>query len=119
MFTVIHRPRDILARFLVASITTTEAMKHEHQREATGATSAPKPTVHSTAYPGGGTSKNTMSVASSISQPARSVRRHENRVMDPKHGGYSQDLDGCIGVAVRGVLGLLPPTQETLGVIAS
>ena len=39
-------------------MTTTEAIKREPQREATGAIAAPMPTDHSTSHPGGGASKN-------------------------------------------------------------
>ena len=44
--------------------------------------------------------KKKMVAASPIVQSARSVERHENRVIDPKNGGYSQALATCIGVAV-------------------
>ena len=78
MFTVVQRPQDILALVLIASMTTTEAIKLEPQREVTGTTAAPTPIDHSTAYPGGGASKNMMAVASPIFQLDRSFQRHEN-----------------------------------------
>ena len=78
----------------------TETIKREPQREATWITAVPTPTDHSTAYPDGGASKKIIVVASPVFQPAPSVKRHENRNIDPKHGGCSQDRDRCIGVAV-------------------
>ena len=91
---------DILALFLIASMTTSKAIKREPQREATGTTVALTPTGHSTANSGGGASKKLAGVTSPIFQPARSAKRHQNRVIDPNTGGYSQDLASCIGVAI-------------------
>ena len=66
---------------------------------ATGATAAPTDTDHSTACPGGGSSKKIMAVAKTIFPPARSVKRDENHAIDPKYSGKSQDFDSCIAVA--------------------
>ena len=88
----------ILDRF--ASVTTTEAIKREPQREATGAIAAPTPTDHSTSYPGGGASKVIMAAAIPIFRPARSANNHENQANKHKNGGYARDLDSCITVAV-------------------
>ena len=72
------------------STTTTEATNREPLvRMATGAPAAPTPTDHSTAYPGGGASKNIMAVASPNFQRAQSPEQHENRGIDPKHRGYT------------------------------
>ena len=97
---VVQHAWDIMALFLIASMTTSESIKRKPQPEATEATAVPRPTGHSTAYAGGGASKKIMAVASPIFQAARSVNRHEYRVIDPNHSRYSQDLDSCIGVAV-------------------
>ena len=66
MFTVGQCPPDLMALYLIAPMTTTEAIKHEPQREATEATAAPTPTDHSTAYPGGGASKKIMADTSQL-----------------------------------------------------
>ena len=76
MSTVGQRPQDNLAPFSIVSLSTTKAIKRETQRDDTGATAAPTPTNHSTAYPGGGASQQKMAVASLVFQPARSVKRH-------------------------------------------
>ena len=73
--------------------------KRKPQREATGATAAPTPTGHITAYLGGGAAKQTMTVARPFFQSVRSVKRQDNRAAEPKHGGCAQDLDSCIVVA--------------------
>ena len=116
MFTVGQHPQDNSARFLDASMTTTEAIKREPQREATGTTAAPRPTDKNIAYPGGGASNKIIVVASPMFQPARSAKSHEYRTIGPKHGRYAQDFDGCIAVAVSRVafLGpLCPPQSDT------
>ena len=97
-------------------MTTTEAIKREPQREATGTTAAPRPTDKNIAYPGGGASNKIIVVASPMFQPARSAKSHEYRTIGPKHGRYAQDFDGCIAVAVSRVafLGpLCPPQSDT------
>ena len=78
MFTVVPRPRDILAQLLIASMSTTEAIENEPQREATGTTAAPTPADHSTAYPAGGAPQKIKAVARPVFQAARSVKRHEH-----------------------------------------
>ena len=72
----------------------------EPQRVATGATTAPTDTDHSTAFPGGDSSKKIMAVASTIFPPARSAKRDENQAIDPKYRGKAQDFESCIAVAV-------------------
>ena len=59
------------------STTTNEAINREPQLVATGATAAPTDTEHSTAYPGGGSSKKIMAVESTIFPPARPGKRDE------------------------------------------
>ena len=102
LLTVVQRSKGILAVLLIPSMTTTETINREIQREVAEARPAPTTTHHSTAYPGGGASERIMAVSSAVFQPALLVKRHENRVVDPKHGGYSLDLDtrSCIGVDV-------------------
>ena len=85
-------------------MATTETIQREPQREGTGVTAVPTPTDNIAAYPGGDASKQIIVVASPIFQPARSVKRHENRVIDRKYGGYTQDFDSCIAVAVPRVV---------------
>ena len=72
----------------------------EPQRTAAGAPAAPTPSDHSTAYPGGGASKNSMAVAVANFRTTRSPDQHEKRGIDPKHRGHAQDLDSCTAVAV-------------------
>ena len=81
------------------STTPNEAINREPQRVATGTTAAPTDTDLSTAYPGGGSSKKNMVVASTIFPPARSAKRDENQTIDPKYREKSQDVDSCIAVA--------------------
>ena len=76
-------PSRSVALWAVSTITT-EAINRESQRVATGATAAFTATDHSTAYPGGGASKNIMSVARPISPPARSAKCHDNQAKRPK-----------------------------------
>ena len=97
---VVQHAWDIMALFLIASMTTSESIKRKPQPEATEATAVPRPTGHSTAYAGGGASKKIMAVASPFFQPVRSVKRHENRGIDPKRRGYAQEIDSCTAVAV-------------------
>ena len=54
---VVQHAWDIMALFLIASMTTSESIKRKPQPEATEATAVPRPTGHSTAYAGGGASK--------------------------------------------------------------
>ena len=91
--------RDILALILIASMTTTEAIKREPQREATGTTAPPTPTDLffftpeyvtkklnlGLGWTGGGAIKKNHGGRKPNLQPARSFKQHENRVIDPKH----------------------------------
>ena len=58
MFAVGQRPQEILALLLIVSMTTTEVIKREPQREATQreatGTAAPTVTEDISAYPGSG-----------------------------------------------------------------
>ena len=92
-------PRQSIAVWALSTIPN-EAINREPQRVATGATAAPTDTDHSTAYPGGGSSKKIMAVASTIFPPARSAKRDENQAIDPKYRGKAQDFESCIAVAV-------------------
>ena len=60
------------------STTPNETINREPHRVATVATAAPTDTDHSTAYPGGGSSKKILAVAITIFPPARSAKRDEN-----------------------------------------
>ena len=95
--------------------TPNEAINREPHRVATGATAAPTDTDHSRAYPGGGSSKKIMAVASTTFPPARSAKRDENQAIDPKHRGKAQDLDSCIAVTVPCVAfkGFLRPLKRS------
>ena len=102
------------------STITTEAINREHQRVATGATATITATDHSTTNPGGGASKNIMAVASPILLPSRSANYHDNQSKRPKTQRIAEVIDvelySC-RCFIRGVVGLLPPTQERLKVI--
>ena len=84
MFTLGQRPRGNPSAVRVLSKTKIEAINREPQRVATGATAAPTPTNHSTAYPGGGTSKEIMAVESQFfnqldrPNPTRTERSTQN-----------------------------------------
>ena len=71
-------PRQSIAVWAL-STTTNEAINREPQRVATGATAAPTDTDHSTACPGGGSSKKVMAVGSTIFPSTRSAKRDENQ----------------------------------------
>ena len=107
-------PRQSIAVWALSTIPN-EAINREPQRAATGATAAPTDTDHSRAYPGGGSSKKIMAVASTIFPPARSAKRDENQAIDPKHRGKAQDLDSCIAVTVPCVAfkGFLRPLKRS------
>ena len=92
-------PRQSIAVWALSTIPN-EAIDRESQRVATGATAAPTDTDRSIAYPGGGSSKKIMAVASTIFPPARSAKRDENQAIDPKYRGKAQDFESCIAVAV-------------------
>ena len=115
MFPLGQHPRGNPSLFGVEWTTTNEAINREPQRVATGATAAPTDTDHSRAYPGGGSSKKIMAVASTIFPPARSAKRDENQAIDPKHRGKAQDLDSCIAVTVPCVAfkGFLRPLKRS------
>ena len=80
-------PEAIHIAVWMLSTTPKEAINREPHRVATGATATPTDTDHGTAYPGGGSSKKNMAVASPIFPPARSAKRDENQAIDPKHKG--------------------------------
>ena len=104
----------------VLSTTPNKAINREPRRVATGATAAPTDTDHSTACPGGGSSKKIMAVARTIVPPARSAKRDENHAIDSKYRGKSQDFHSFIAVADPCVtFKFPPPTQEKPRVIAS
>ena len=65
------------------STTPNKATNREPQRVATGTTAAPTDADHSTAYPGGGSPKKNIAVASTMFPPARSAKRGKNQAIDP------------------------------------
>ena len=71
-------PRQSFAVWAL-STTPNEAINREPQRVATGASAAPTDTDHSTACPGGGSSKKVMAVGSTIFPSTRSAKRDENQ----------------------------------------
>ena len=81
-------------------MSTTETITPEPQREATGTAAPRTPTGHSTAYPGGGASETIMAAVVPTLQPGPCVEPHESPVIDPKTGGYAQEIDSPIAVAV-------------------
>ena len=115
---VVTGPTSPWQSVAIWALTTTpnEAINRETNRVATGATAAPTGTDHSTAYPGGGSSKKIM-VTSTISPPARSAKRDENQAIDPKYKiqRKAQDFDSCIAVAdpCVGFKGFLRPLKRT------
>ena len=96
----VHGGSTTLGLFFAASVTTTEAIKREPQREVAGAIAPPTPTDRSTSYPGGGASNTITAAASPYFRPARSSNHHDNRENEQNGRGYARDLDICTTVAV-------------------
>lgn len=76
----------------------------------------PRPRLQTMAYrsPAVAPEKTNMAVASPFLQPARSLKQHENRAIDSRHGEYAQHFDGCTAVAVPRVAfqgSLRPPKR--------
>ena len=69
-------PRQSIALLAILTIPNEAIDREPPLRVAPGATAAPTDTDHSTAYPGGGSSRKIMAVARTIFPPARSAKRY-------------------------------------------
>ena len=84
MFPLGQHLRGNPSLFWALSTIPNEEINREPQRVATETTAAPTDTDHSIAYPGDGSSKKIVSVASTIFRRARSAKRDENQAIEPK-----------------------------------
>ena len=110
-------PRQSIAVWAL-STTNNEAINREPQRVATGATAAPTAIDHRTAYPGGGSSKKVMAIASTIFHDRPSATRTKRSTQNTEEN-LKTSIAASPSLSRAWRLRAPPPTQEKLRVIAS